>query len=548
MTDRVLIDAALEVAEDYPVFACKADKSPLTKHGFKDATRDPDEIEQQFSHPKAALIGVPTGAASGLVVVDIDTKDDKDGTTWAKAHKGLLTGTRLHRTQSGGTHAVYHLNGYDPGCSNGQVWDGVDIRGTGGYVIWVGSPGYTTLVDADIEPFPVALTEEIRHRHSEWRAQPDEALEQRILTAENFHEAIRDLVYRWVAQGLSDYVIAAKISPLIYASAAADPQHARFETWRSRAADIPRLIKSARDKHKTVIINPTIVPTGHLWADEMVDHPPNLPDWLVDDALGVGLYLLAGSPKIGKSWLVLSLLRAVAGGTPFLGTETTPTECAYYSLEDGPARLARRMRVVSPKFPRVLIRPRFDKPLLDQIKQDHQEHGRRLFILDTLGRKVALTDAYGEVTTALDPIQSYLINNDLCLIGLHHTGKDPFDKDGNVINRGFDRILGSRALQAMCDGMWLLDAHKLALRGRDFEDGDIPLIRQGPVWHEAGSIDSLDRQITEFLDLLDMPVATARLVEEFSQTGERTLKRHLTGLAQKGIITKPSRGLYEGVK
>ena len=40
--------------------------------------------------------------------------------------------------------------------------------------------------------------------------------------------------------------------------------------------------------------------------------------YIVENLLYPGLYILAGAPKIGKSWLALDLCLSVAEGEPFL--------------------------------------------------------------------------------------------------------------------------------------------------------------------------------------------------------------------------------------
>ncbi len=50
--------------------------------------------------------------------------------------------------------------------------------------------------------------------------------------------------------------------------------------------------------------------------------------------LGQGLYILAGAPKVGKSWLALDLCLSVAKGEPFLKRNTEQGYVAYLSLED----------------------------------------------------------------------------------------------------------------------------------------------------------------------------------------------------------------------
>ncbi|HIZ93297.1 MAG TPA: AAA family ATPase, partial [Candidatus Flavonifractor avicola] len=51
-------------------------------------------------------------------------------------------------------------------------------------------------------------------------------------------------------------------------------------------------------------------------ADTLLGIPYEPPAFVVDDLLPQGLHLLAGAPKIGKSWLALWLCLWVAQGAP----------------------------------------------------------------------------------------------------------------------------------------------------------------------------------------------------------------------------------------
>ena len=107
-----LIDKALEVAEDYPVFPCDTKKRPVCQGGFKAATQDPDEVERLFSAGNAALIGIPTGEVSGVSVIDIDVRDGKQGKDWVVDNAEMLGVTKVAETQSGGWHYYYqHVSG-----------------------------------------------------------------------------------------------------------------------------------------------------------------------------------------------------------------------------------------------------------------------------------------------------------------------------------------------------------------------------------------------------------------------------------------------------
>jgi hypothetical protein len=55
------LDEALTLARrGTPIFPCRADKSPLTLHGFKDATTNRDLIREWWMRWPEALIGAPT--------------------------------------------------------------------------------------------------------------------------------------------------------------------------------------------------------------------------------------------------------------------------------------------------------------------------------------------------------------------------------------------------------------------------------------------------------------------------------------------------------
>ena len=72
--------------------------------------------------------------------------------------------------------------------------------------------------------------------------------------------------------------------------------------------------------------------------------------WIVPDVLPEGLTLLAGKPKLGKSWLALDMALAVAGGGSVLGRECDPGAVLYLALEDNQRRLQRRLQRLEPHF------------------------------------------------------------------------------------------------------------------------------------------------------------------------------------------------------
>ena len=133
MTNHALT-AALALAESgVPVFPCLASKAPSCPGGFKAATTDPVAVRELWTRHPGPLVGVPTGAISGIDVVDIDPRNGGDH--WFDANRDRLPPTRTHATRSGGDHLLFrHHPGM--GCSAGRVAPGIDIRAAGGYIIW----------------------------------------------------------------------------------------------------------------------------------------------------------------------------------------------------------------------------------------------------------------------------------------------------------------------------------------------------------------------------------------------------------------------------
>jgi predicted P-loop ATPase len=137
-----LLDAALKYATKYKwaVFpVSQKTKKPLTPHGCKDAKKDPGAIRSWWKRYPDASIGIATGSASNLLVIDEDVDEDKglngvhEMQIW-ETDNGELPETVRAITGRGGAHLYYRYEGKDLGNRAGVI-EGVDIRGEGGYII-----------------------------------------------------------------------------------------------------------------------------------------------------------------------------------------------------------------------------------------------------------------------------------------------------------------------------------------------------------------------------------------------------------------------------
>lgn len=139
MTDLASVAAGLGLY----VFPCDVAKRPCIKGGFTSASKDPAEIKRMFATSGAKLIGVPTGGANNLIVIDVDIKNNARGMEWLDLNREALPETRTHKTRSGGLHLLFLApEGVEIRNSASRVAPGVDVRGEGGYVIVPPSDGY----------------------------------------------------------------------------------------------------------------------------------------------------------------------------------------------------------------------------------------------------------------------------------------------------------------------------------------------------------------------------------------------------------------------
>jgi len=140
MNLTVALDCA---AHGWPVFPVGED-GPLVKwvHGPTPATIDEGQIRRWWRRWPNARVGVATGPASGIVVIDLDTKNGVDGimafARLVAANGPVPLGPRV-RSPSGGLHLYFRHPGHKIKTSAGQLGEGIDVRGDGGFIVAPGT-------------------------------------------------------------------------------------------------------------------------------------------------------------------------------------------------------------------------------------------------------------------------------------------------------------------------------------------------------------------------------------------------------------------------
>ena len=64
---------------------------------------------------------------------------------------------------------------------------------------------------------------------------------------------------------------------------------------------------------------------------------------IVENLLYPGVYIFAGNPKIGKSYVMLQIAYQICTGSPLWGQSVRQGTCLYLALEDKYSRLQRRL-------------------------------------------------------------------------------------------------------------------------------------------------------------------------------------------------------------
>ena len=156
-----------------------ADKRPLIAWAaYQTRAPTPEEIDAWWRRWPDAGVGVVTGAVSGLLVVDVDRKDEAAFEEARSLIEGLIPdglATPLARTRSGGLH-YYFRRPEGPAWGNRARIRGlpIDVRCDGGYVVAPPTPGYEWLVTPEQAPpteVPPALLDWLRPQSNAGQSQ-----------------------------------------------------------------------------------------------------------------------------------------------------------------------------------------------------------------------------------------------------------------------------------------------------------------------------------------------------------------------------------------
>ena len=221
----------------------------------------------------------------------------------------------------------------------------------------------------------------------------------------------------------------------------------------------------------------------------LMDRPLEPPNFVVDTLISQGLHILAGSPKVGKSWLALWLAVTVAKGEPVWNMTTKQGTTLYLCLEDSVLRIQNRLFEITEDAPDSVHFctecAHIGQGLEEQVDAFIAAHPDTvLVIIDTLQMVRPIHDAtYANDYRDLSVLKRLADKHGIAILLIHHLRKE---KAEDV----FHRISGTTAISGAVDSSFTLVEEKrgsgrakLSCIGRDIEYRELTLERNDEnVW------------------------------------------------------------------
>ena len=170
----------------------------------------------------------------------------------------------------------------------------------------------------------------------------------------------------------------------------------------------------------------------------LMDRPLEPPNFVVDTLISQGLHILAGSPKVGKSWLALWLAVTVAKGEPVWGMSVKQGTTLYLCLEDSVLRIQNRLFEITEDAPDSVhfcteCAP-IGQGLEEQVEGFLVAHPDTVLVLvDTLQMVRPVHDAtYANDYRDLSVLKRLADKHGIAILLIHHLRKESAD---DVFNR-----------------------------------------------------------------------------------------------------------------
>lgn len=236
-----------------------------------------------------------------------------------------------------------------------------------------------------------------------------------------------------------------------------------------------------------------------MYSSEYIMNTPMKPiEYCVDGLISQGLFILAGAPKVGKSWLALDMCLSIAKGEKVLGKETLCGHAVYLSLEDSLIRLQNRLYELtdepSDNLNFAIMAESISNGLPEQIEYCRKRFDDlKIVVIDTLQKvRNESESSYSSDYKELSVLKSLADKLGIAIVLVHHTRKC---SDGDP----FNMISGSTGLSGCVDGSMVLIESKRGSRkaklycvGRDIENQEINVVFESSRWKVSDEIKNIE--------------------------------------------------------
>lgn len=285
------------------------------------------------------------------------------------------------------------------------------------------------------------------------------------------------------------------------------------------------------------------------------------PRWIVEGLLPEGLTLFAGPPKIGKSWLALSLCVGTASGGHALGKIPIERgEALYLALEDTARRLQSRLKMMlngepAPEGLHLATKwDRLDEGGLEQLESWLLGWPKcRLIIIDTLQRlrppQQGNRGLYEQDYNTLVYLKTLADTCGVAIVVVHHLRK-------GSSNDPLEEVSGTTGLTGAADTIWTLKRDRgradavLFSTGRDIDEAETALRfdKSLGLWTLLGDAEEYRMthergKIIEILKQSGEPMTPKAIAEILAKTRE-SVQFLISKLVEEGSVEKVGYGRY----
>jgi hypothetical protein len=563
-TLRDAAESALD--KGFSVFPLKPrSKQPATTHGFKDASALPAQIDTWWTEIPDANVGVACGE-SNLIVLDFDNGSLPEGfefpeTFTVKTSRGL----HLYYWGKCRTADMHDASGKHIG----------EIKSLGGYVLAAGSvhpdgPIYTAIKDVDVAEAPKELLERLVKKPAS-DSGPVSVVGDKIPYGQHDNELHR-IAGRLRHDGLEEEAIFNALVEVCekrcegygsdyqemcrkHADSICEKPVGTGLTLTIGGKDPETGIQVSEPRPVTVpSVDPSQWPKQFKGVDELEDGDVRM---LIKRFLPEGTIFFGGLSGKGKTWIALSIVKALTTGKPFVNTFDVPeTIPVMYLIPESSSR-AFKSRLKKFGIPsdrkRFICRtlsegatPRLDDPYVrEAVKQI-----KPIVVLDTAIRFSTASDenAAMQNKALADAIVALRQAGAVAVIGLHHSTKASAGEKPSLENT----LRGTGDLGAMCDAVYCVEQEELdgaitmkltCVKPRDF-DPPLPFKLIAKARENGALVSKFDtigdfEMVDYFREVDDRNTALAQAIVENPTVNVEALsvrlridKNKITGLAR----------------